>query len=110
MNNAAINPVEISRPRLIVARLLGVLSAGCATLWILTCAFILYQAVSGFYDGPGLGFIVLLFTFAPACVATLISLMLVGPHHCKLAWVSLCIYPLSFGLALITTIIDLLSK
>ena len=110
MNNAAIIPVEISRPRLIAARFLGVLSASCATLWILTCTFIIYQAVAGFYDGPALGVVVLIFTFAPACVATLVSLMLVGSRHSKLAWVSLCIYPLSFIAALITTIADQPSK
>ena len=68
--------------------------------------FMALQVKAGVYDGPELGFIVGFVTFTPAFIATVISLILVGPKHCKLAWISLCVYPATFVMAILAAIID----
>jgi hypothetical protein len=58
------------------------------------------QAVAGVYDGPILILIVLFFTLPPAIICTVISLILVGPRRCKVAWISLCVFGLPFVVAM----------
>jgi hypothetical protein len=64
------------------------------------------QVETGLYDDPSLGILVGLVTFPPALMATIISLLLVGPRHCKLAWISLSVYPATFALGILAAIID----
>jgi hypothetical protein len=80
------------------AKALGIITMLCAALFFLSFVFVFLQAVTGVYDGPILIFIVLFLTLPPAIVCTIISLILVGPRRCKLAWISLCAFVVPFVL------------
>jgi hypothetical protein len=95
---------QVSPKRQLVATSLGVITLLCVILFYLTFAFVMWQAIAGVYDGPILVFVALFFTAPPAIICTVISLMLVGPQRCKLAWISLCMYPAFFILLLIVAI------
>jgi hypothetical protein len=92
---------QISPKRMFIATALGVITLLCAVLFYLSFGFVTLQAIGGVYDGPILVFIVLFLTLPPAIICTIISLILVGPRWCKLAWISLCSYPLFFIVLLI---------
>lgn len=95
---------QVSPKRQLVATRLGVITLLCVILFYLSFAFVMWQTVAGIYDGPILVFVTLFLTAPLAIICTVISLMLVGPRRCKLAWISLCAYPLFFILALIIAI------
>jgi hypothetical protein len=95
---------QVSPKRQLVATSLGVITLFCGILLYLSFAFVMWQTVAGVYDGPILVFVALCFTAPPAIICTVISLMLVGPQPCKLAWISLCMYPLFFIVMLIIAI------
>jgi hypothetical protein len=103
----ALNPEpELGSLRRAIAMTLGVVTVLCALLWFLTFAFIVAQSIAGVYDSPFLALGILALTFPPALFCTTIAIILVGPRHCKLAWIALCIYvaPLvvSFSAILLT--------
>ena len=91
----------VSPTRRLIAVALGVVTVLCTLLWLLTFGLIVAQSVAGVYESPVLGIAILVLTFPPALLCTIIAMLLVGPRRCKLAWISLCIYiaPLviSFG-------------
>jgi hypothetical protein len=89
---------QVSLRRQIIASGLGFITLLCATLVYLTCGFVVCHGVPDVDDGPLLVFAVFLFSATPAILSTLVALALVGPGHCKLAWVSLSMYlPFLFG-------------
>jgi hypothetical protein len=92
---------QVSPKRLLVATFLGVITLLCVVLFYLSYGFVTWQVVAGVYDSPILLLATLLFTAVPAIICTVISLILVGPQRCKLAWISLCMYPLFFILMFI---------
>lgn len=96
------------------AKALGIITMLCAALFFLSFVFVFLQAVTKVYDGPILMFVVLFFTLPPAIVCTIISLILVGPRRCKLAWISLCSFAVPFvlciGIVLGITIWESLEK
>jgi hypothetical protein len=83
---------EISPVRRFIAVALGVVTLLCTLLWLLTLGFVTAQCVAGVYNGPELGVGILVLTFPPTLLCTIIALFLVGPRRCKLAWISLCVY------------------
>jgi hypothetical protein len=83
------------------AKALCIITMLCAILFFLSFAFVCLQVAGGVYDGPILMFAVLFFTFPPSIVCTIISLILVGPRRCKLAWISLCTFALPFVIAIV---------
>ena len=87
---------EISQSRRFAVAALGVITLLCGVLLYLSFAFVTWQAVTGIYAGPFIVFYVLFLTAPLAIICTVISLILAGPRHCKLAWISLCLYPLFF--------------
>jgi hypothetical protein len=95
---------QVSPKRQSVATALGVITLLCAILFYLSFGFVMLQWAGGAYAGAALPFIVLVFTLPPAIICTIISLFLVGPRRCKLAWISLCLYPLFFTFAFIVAI------
>jgi len=95
---------QVTPKRQLVATCLDVITLFCVLLFYLIFAFVMWQAVAGVYSGPILVFVALFLTAPPAIISTVISLMLVGPQRCKLAWVSLCMYPAFFILLLIVAI------
>jgi hypothetical protein len=95
---------QVSAKRKAVAVALGIVSLLCAVLFYLSFAFVMWQSIAGVYDGPILVFVALFFTLPPSIVCTVIALFLVGPRRCKLAWMSLCSYPLFFILVLIVAL------
>src|ERR1022692_3107006 len=89
---------QVSLRRQIIASGLGFITLLCVTLIYLTCGFVVCHVVPDVDDGPLLFFAVFLFSATPAILSTLVALALVGPGHCKLAWVSLSMYlPFLFG-------------
>jgi hypothetical protein len=96
------------------AKALGIITMLCAALFFLSFVFVFLQVAGGVYDGPILIFVVLFLTGPPAIVCTIISLILVGPRRCKLAWISLCSFVVPFvlciGIALGVTIWKSLEK
>jgi hypothetical protein len=95
ISDKLINP----RRKLFVTAL-GVITLLCAVLFLFSFVFVLWQEVAGVYDGPILLLLVFLCTLPPAILCTVISLALVGPKHCKLAWISLCMFALLFVVAI----------
>jgi hypothetical protein len=91
---------QISPPRKLVVTIFGVITLLCAILFFLSFLFVMWQAVAGVYDGAILLFVVLFLTLPPAILCTVVSLILVGPRQCKLAWVSLCMFVLPFLIAI----------
>jgi hypothetical protein len=83
------------------AKALGIITMLCAALFFLSFVFVFLQAVTGVYDGPILMFAVLFLTLPQAIICTIISLILVGPRRCKLAWISLCTFALPFVIAIV---------
>jgi hypothetical protein len=86
------------------AKALGIITMLCAVLFFLSFVFVFLQVASGVYDGPILMFAVLFFTLPPAIVCIIISLILVGPRRCKLAWISLCTFAVPFVLCICITL------
>jgi hypothetical protein len=95
---------QVSPKRQSAATVLGVITLACAVLFYLSFGFVMLQWAGGAYAGAALPFIILVLTFPPAIIRTIISLFLVGPRRCKLAWISWCLYPLFFIFALIVAI------
>ena len=94
--------------RRFIAVALGVVTVLCTLLWILTFALIVMQSVAGVYESPVLGVGVLVVTFPPALLCTIVALVLVGPRRCKLAWISFCIYVLPLVFTLGAMFVDIL--
>jgi putative exporter of polyketide antibiotics len=90
-------PAAPSLTHRLFALISGVVTALCATLFSLTYAFVAAQVVAVAYDNPLLLFIVTALTFPPAIVFTSIAMLLVGPRHCKLAWISLSFFAIPFN-------------
>jgi hypothetical protein len=87
---------QVSRTRKLVVTALGIVTLLCVVLYFLSFLLGMWQAVAGVYDGPPILFWgVLFFTLPSAIICTVISLILVEPRGCKLAWISLCVFPLS---------------
>jgi hypothetical protein len=89
-----------SLTRKFIATALGVVTLLCAILFYLSFAFVMWQVYGGVYDGPVLVVVALFVTAPPAAVCTIIALILVRPQRSRLAWISLCSYPLFFILML----------
>lgn len=97
--------IETPSPtRKFIATALGGITLLCAILFYLSFAFVMWQVYGGVYDGPMLVFIALFLTAPPAIICTVTSLILVGPRRSKLAWISLCSYPLFFILVFIVAL------
>jgi hypothetical protein len=90
----------ISQTKKFIATALGIITLLCAVFFHLSFGLVIWQAVAGVYPGAGFVFIVLLITLPPAILCTVISLILVGPRRCKLAWISLCTFALPFAIAI----------
>src|SRR6267142_930099 len=82
---------ECSPTKRRIATALGVITLLCASLFVLSMAFMTAQAVGGVYDGPILGLAVFVLTLPIAIICTSFALYLVGPRQCKLAWISFCV-------------------
>jgi len=95
---------EVSPRKKITAAVLSVGSLLCAILFHLSFALVMWQSIGGVYEGPILVFVALFFTLPPAIFFTAVALFLVGPRRCKLAWISLCSYPLFFIVLLIVAL------
>ena len=95
---------QISLKRQLIATGLGVVTLLCAVLLYLSYGFVMWHGVPEVDAGPLIVFLVWMFTATPAIICTLVSLALVCPQRCKLAWISLCMYPLFFILVLIIAI------
>src|ERR1700679_1570385 len=80
--------------RQFVATALGIVTLLCAACLYLTYGYVIWHGVPEVDDGPLVVFAVWILTATPAIVCTLFALALVGHERSKLAWVSLCMYPL----------------
>jgi hypothetical protein len=89
---------------------LSVVSLLCVALFVLALAFNCLQASAGVYDGPLLTILAAFFTFPIALLCTIVSMVLVGPRNCKLAWLSLSGYTLPIILAIIAAAWEHVSK
>jgi glucan phosphoethanolaminetransferase (alkaline phosphatase superfamily) len=99
-----------SRMRRGWALALSVVSFLCAAVFLLAVAFNCWQASAGVYNGPLLALVAALFTFPVALLCTLVSVVLVGARHCKLAWLSLSSYSLPIVLAIVAAAWEHISK
>ncbi len=86
---------QVSRTRKLVVTALGIVTLLCATLYFLSFVLVIWQMLACVYDGPIGSIVIVTFTLPTAIICTVISLILVGPRGCKLAWISLCVFPLS---------------
>lgn len=86
----------IAHWRLIGAFALSLGSALFTFLWLTIVGFFLLQVFGGVSEGGELIFIGMLLTAPPVCILTIGALLLAGPKHSKLAWISAIAYTTPF--------------
>lgn len=82
----------IAQWRLIGALILSLGSAFFTFLWLAMVGFFLLQVFTGVCEGGELIFIGIPLTAVPVYILTIGALLLAGPKHCKLAWISAIVY------------------
>lgn len=86
-----------AKSRQLAATSFGVITLLCAIWELGVCAQWYWICHHTFWGGYFFDPASMFFTFPPAVVCTVLSLLLVGPRKCKLAWISLCLFALPLG-------------
>jgi putative exporter of polyketide antibiotics len=91
---------------------LGVVTLLCTLGWYLSFALVCIELkLVGNDDPPFFPGIIMVFalivTLPIALICTAVSMWLVGPRRCKLAWISLCIYLLPLVIAALLKLISI---
>ena len=92
MNGGASSEGSVSRWRRICATIFSAVAALFTGLWLLLCAFVFLQIMTGVYEGGELVFAGIFLTAPPVLLSTVLALLFVGPRRCKVAWISGLLY------------------